>query len=360
MMPCQRRSKRGIAHQAPYGQSEFDAETASMATCSIRWRSSGGRGEFEYVPADSLEGAELKVFIEALDITMAAEVRAVKAQGKPRLRKFDKNNRRKMHLPQLVMALARLPEPAREDNHGPLSFPLENKAFVMDAMDFDIVENDGITAVLAPLRVSILHTEFQVNLQDRFVAIAADVSEVNNIGHNYPELANAISNHAAAVRAGINSSTIRNTADVYIDIQARHFGKTNVGSAVKLIKTESLPETDLEEEITGREGRILTRLHAYKERDRTFSARAKRYYKKRAGGTLFCMACGLRPEALYDDRGERCIEAHHKVPIEQLQPDSITRVSDMAMVCASCHRVIHSRVPCLTLEEVKALRPLAA
>ena len=43
------------------------------------------------------------------------------------------------------------------------------------------------------------------------------------------------------------------------------------------------------------------------------------------------------------------MEAHHKVPIEQLQPDSVTIVGDMAMLCASCHRVVHSEKPCLTV-----------
>src|SRR3546814_7204064 len=89
---------------------------------------------------------------------------------------------------------------------------------------------------------------------------------VDAIEHNYPEIANAIRAHGDAVLAGVNSSTIRQTADAYIKAQAEHFGMTNVGSATELIKVESLPETDLEEEITGKEGRMLTRLHAYKER----------------------------------------------------------------------------------------------
>ena len=86
-----------------------------MESVSVRWRPSGGRGEFEYVPADSLDGKDIHVFFEALNLTIPAEVRGVnvKPQGKPRLRKFDKNNRKKLHLPQLVMAVARLPEPRR-------------------------------------------------------------------------------------------------------------------------------------------------------------------------------------------------------------------------------------------------------
>lgn len=331
-----------------------------MTTCSVRWRSSGGRGEFEFVPADSLEGRQIFVLLEPLGLTMPAEVRGVKAQGKPRLRKFDKNNRQKLHLPQLVMAVARLPEPAREDHHQPLVFPLENKSFVMEAMDFDVIEDDGLNVVLAPLRVSILHTSFRVELNDRLTAIAADIAEVQAIGDNYPAIAKAISDHAIAVKTGVNSAAIRKAADAYIKAQADHFGMTNVGAATGLIKVESLPETDLEEEISGKEGRLLTRIHAYKERDRKLAASAKKYYKSKFGGKLHCVACDLEPEELYDEFGDRCIESHHKVPIEELQPDSVTRVDDLVMVCASCHRVIHSRKPCLTVDEVRALRKQAA
>jgi len=329
-----------------------------MTTCSVRWRSSAGRGEFEYVPADSLEDREVNLFIDALNLTIPAEVRGVKAQGKPRLRKFNSKSRQKLHLPQLVMAIARLPEPAREDHHKSIEFPLENKTFVMDAMDFDVIEDDGITVTLAPLRVLILHTEFEVDLQDRFAAIAADLAGVEAIHQQYPHIANAIRAHGYAVMTGVNSSQIRKKADAYIKVQAERFGMTNVGSATELIKVDSLPETDLEEEITGKEGRILTRLHAYKERDRGFSAKVRKFYKQKNGGKLHCVACGLQPELLYDDRGERCIEAHHTIPIEELQPDSVTRVDDMAMVCASCHRIIHSRKPCLTIVEVQALKPV--
>jgi hypothetical protein len=323
-----------------------------MATCSVRWRSSGGRGEFEYVPADSLEGRNINVLFEPLDLTIPAEVRAIKAQGKPRLRKFDKDNRKKFHLPQLVMAVARLPEPAREDKVHGAAFPLENKSFVMDAMDFDIIEDDGIIATLAPLRVSIRNSNFQIDLQDRLRAIALDLTKVDDIASKNPALAEAVKAHADQIRKAVNSTQIRKAADRINELQAGIFGLTNAGSAAILVEFESKPETDLEEEIVGIEGRLLTRIHAYKERDREFAKLVKKYYKDKAGGKLTCEACGLDPVSLYGPKGERCIEAHHKIPIEELRPDSTTRVDEMAMVCASCHRVIHSKKPCLTIPEV--------
>ena len=49
------------------------------------------------------------------------------------------------------------------------------------------------------------------------------------------------------------------------------------------------------------------------------------------------------------------MELHHKVPMEQLQPDSVTVIDDMAMICASCHRIVHSKKPCFTINEMKKL-----
>lgn len=326
-----------------------------MATCSIRWRSSGGRGEFEYVPGDTLEDRSINIYFEPLALTIPAEVMGVKAQGKPRLRKFDKNNRKKFHLPQLVMAVARLPQPAREDISHSVAFPLENQSFVMNEMHFDIIEDDGITATLAPLYVSILHSNFEINLQDRFKAIADDLANIEAIRKKHPELAAAIQTHGDEIKKSINSTEIRTATDRIIELQAKIFGMTNAGSAIKLEEAALLPETELEADIVGVEGRMLTRIHYYKERDRTFTANAKKYYKSKNSGKLTCEACGLDPSALYGSVGERCIEGHHKIPIEELQPDSVTRVDDMAMVCASCHRIIHSRKPCLTIAEVREL-----
>ncbi len=323
-----------------------------MATCTVKWRASGGRGEFEFVPADSLEDRIINIFVEPLSLTIPAEVMGVRAQGKPRLRKIEKNNRRKFHLPQLVMAVARLPEPAREDVTHDVVFPLENKSFIMDSMDFDIIEDDAITATLAPLRVSILHSNFEIDLQDRFRAVARDLIEIETTRAKHPELAAAISDHGALVMAGVNSTAIRVKADLAIALQLKIFGMTNAGSARTLEEFDTQPATEIEAEFVGKEGKLLARIHYYRERDKAFAAKVKKNAKQKNGGNLKCEACEFVPNAKYGPRGESCMEAHHKIPIEQLQPDSITRVEDMAIVCANCHRVIHSAKPCLFLSDV--------
>lgn len=331
-----------------------------MATCSVTWRPSGGnsatggRGEYEYVPASSLEGRQLSIFIEDLNLTIPAEVFGARKNGKPRLRKVDSNNRQKLHLPGLVMAAARLPLPAREDHTHTVTFPLRSGSFVMDSMDFDIIDDDGDIATLAPLRVSIRnHPTYQIDLQDRFAAIASDMAIIGEIRLRHPDLADAIERHWKALEAEVNSKEIERAADQVNQIQESIFGLTNAASATKLEEAEAKPAVE-EEEIFGVEGRLLARIHVYKERDKGLPARVKAFYKTKNKGKLVCEACGLDPVAMYGANGERCLEAHHRIPIEQLQPDSITRVEEMAVVCASCHRIIHSQKPCIPVEDLAA------
>lgn len=325
-----------------------------MSTCSIRWRSSGGRGEWEYVPSDSLTDHLIEVSFDPLGLTIPAEVVARNAQGKPRLRKLEKDNRNKLHLPALVMAVCRLPEPRRQDVDHAAHFPLRDKSFLIDAMEFDIVDMNAGVATLAPLRVSIMHSEYVINLEDRLAAVARDVSDLPNIEEAHPDLAAAIREHHDEVMKGVNSAAIRAVATKFNTESAKAFGDTNAGSADEVLKYQKLPESEIEEAITGTEGRILTRIHSYRERDRTFVAKVKRHYKK-AHGKIICEGCGLDPSEKYGADGERCIEAHHRIPIQELQPDSITREEDIALICASCHRIVHTRYPCLTIDELKAL-----
>jgi len=307
------------------------------------------------VPADSLEDREIIVFLDELKLSIPAEVRGERKQGKPRLRKHEGNNKKKLHLPQLVMAIARLPEPAREDTLHVVNFPLQPKSFVMDSMDFDIVEDDGLIAKLAPLRVSIRNAKFEINLQDRIKAIAGDLNNLPAIASKHPELAAAIKTHGEELRKSVNSSEIRLAANVVNRLLEQAFGLTNAGSATKLDEASSKPPVELEDEIFAVEGKLLTRIHVYKERDKAFAARAKKFYKDKNGGKLFCEGCGMDPLATYGSEGERCLEAHHRVPIEELQPDSITTVVEMAIVCASCHRIIHSQKPCLSVDDVTSM-----
>lgn len=333
---------------------------APLPRCTVHWRPSGGksktggRGEYEFVPANSLANRSVVVRFDQLGIDTPAEVVGVVKgkQGKPRLRKFEKNNRKKMHLVPLVLAVARLPQPVREDKTKTVSWPLEDKGFIVSETEFEVVDDDGATVTLRPLEVRILHAESHpINLQARLDSIAKDNADLGAVRAKHPALADAIKKHMDAVSAGINSIAIRKAADAVIGEQTEEFGKTNSASVSTV---ESLPPTPLEEDITGKEGKILTRLHSYRERDRGFVKKSKDAFKAKHG-KLFCECCGHDPVAVYGPRGEDRIAAHHKTPVEELMPDTITTPEDLAMVCPNCHDIIHAKRPWMAVEDLRAL-----
>jgi len=324
-----------------------------MEKCSVRWRPSGGRGEFEFVPSDSLKDKRIAVAVQELDALVQTEVFGAIRDGKPRLRKDSPNDRLKMHLVPLVMAMARLPEPRREDITGAVTWPLENKTFLVSEMDFEIISDDGITVVLGPLIARILHSDQVIDLKSRFISMRNDLDNaLASSTLSDPELRDLVIQHVAVLREGINSPKIRQISDRLIDLQRGIYGDTNVASITEI---KSAPYTPLEADIIGKEGKILVRLHSKRERDPGFVRKAKARFKALNGGVLFCECCGHDPLKIYGPRGDSRIEAHHKRPVEEMLPDTEVRPEDLAMVCPNCHDIIHAKRPWATVEDMKTI-----
>jgi len=89
-----------------------------------------------------------------------------------------------------------------------------------------------------------------------------------------------------------------------------------------------------------REGRLLTLLHYRRERDGKL--RGKLLDARRASG-LRCEICGLERPELSPDLQEALFETHHIQPLA-LTGDTRTRVADLALLCACCHRIIHRMI----------------
>jgi len=100
----------------------------------------------------------------------------------------------------------------------------------------------------------------------------------------------------------------------------------------------ALPEPG-EDDLEVSEGRLLTRLHRVRERDRRLVERKKKVAM--AGqGALPCEVCGFDFAATYGTLGDQFIEAHHIVPLAEAGPVTV-RLADLALVCSNCHRMLH-------------------
>lgn len=79
------------------------------------------------------------------------------------------------------------------------------------------------------------------------------------------------------------------------------------------------------------EGRLLTRLHRYRERNRALVKQVKAAALK-AHGKLECAACGTDPAERYGDAGASIIECHHTRPVSTLGEGGSDHRSDRASV----------------------------
>lgn len=88
------------------------------------------------------------------------------------------------------------------------------------------------------------------------------------------------------------------------------------------------------------EGRLIYRLHRRRERDPALRARKLKQLAK-AGARPSCEVCGLVPEFVFGPRSSHVLECHHVRPLRLGERD--TRVADIALLCANCHRAIHAK-----------------
>jgi 5-methylcytosine-specific restriction protein A len=100
------------------------------------------------------------------------------------------------------------------------------------------------------------------------------------------------------------------------------------------------------------EGRVLTRVHRIRERDKKL-VRDKKTDALKRYGRLQCEACGFDFAQTYGADASEIIEVHHTRPLHTLLPGDKTKISELALLCANCHRVVHSKRKWMTVEQVR-------
>lgn len=103
------------------------------------------------------------------------------------------------------------------------------------------------------------------------------------------------------------------------------------GFALKRFPTIDSPE------VVFYEGRIATALHL--KRERSGLIRSGLILNRRKAGALQCEGCDTNGSDI-PDLEEAIFEAHHLMPLSETGPTN-TRLSDMALLCSNCHRLIH-------------------
>lgn len=87
------------------------------------------------------------------------------------------------------------------------------------------------------------------------------------------------------------------------------------------------------------EGRLLAELHFRRERDPRLRMR-KIATVRGNGRALVCEVCAFDFSVVYGQLGAGYIEVHHVVPLHVSGPAE-TSLTDLALLCANCHRMCH-------------------
>ena len=99
---------------------------------------------------------------------------------------------------------------------------------------------------------------------------------------------------------------------------------------------------------TATEGQRRLVLGVQRERNRTL-----RRMKKDQAASLDCEVCGFSFGRAYGATFQDYCEVHHLLPLSAVESVTETRMEDLAILCANCHRVAHLRNPPYTLDQIR-------
>lgn len=117
-----------------------------------------------------------------------------------------------------------------------------------------------------------------------------------------------------------------------------------------------MPDDQQEEpEATFTEGKVTFGLHRRLERNPQ-ARLAKLTAVHLQTGHLACEVCGFDFERVFGEHGRGFAECHHQCPLGSTPGPRETRLDDLALVCANCHRMLHRRLPDGKLPTVVQLR----
>ena len=117
-------------------------------------------------------------------------------------------------------------------------------------------------------------------------------------------------------------------------------------------ETDRLPDVDTK--AFGLEGNPRLTSHLRRERNSTI-VRQKKKLVLAENGSLCCEVCGFDFEKVYGENGKDFCEVHHLIPLHKSDGVIETKLSDLAIVCSNCHRVLHRVSPMPSIDELKKI-----
>jgi hypothetical protein len=128
-------------------------------------------------------------------------------------------------------------------------------------------------------------------------------------------------------------------------------GISAIPGYVRVAASDASPNLDVDiHTVAATEGRRRLVLHLQRERNQTVVRN-----KKKQAASLDCEVCGFSFRRAYGNVASDYCEVHHLLPLSEVEHATQTRMEDLAILCANCHRVVHLKNPPYTLNQVRSL-----
>lgn len=296
----------------------------------MHWRPSGGRGEYEYTNAPAtVENKLVTLYIPELQATIATDVRFRKIDGKPRFRRDDPSNKAELNLAPLVAAICGLPSPIREDKGTTPEF--RAKQWVLDTVSFQSEAEDSESVTLVPVALSVRRGG-DINISER-------INELLALRDRFAEVEKLL----VAIQSQKNSADLTTLGE--IAYEAAPVGTADLPDTDRKVMSELMLSDPSMPTTLGSEGRRRMVAHMQRERNKKIVDHAKLAFERRYG-YLFCESCGVHLPDAYGPLADGFIEAHHRLPLARVEDQIETKTEDLAMLCPTCHRMIHRLEDC--------------
>ncbi|NMA14921.1 MAG: HNH endonuclease, partial [Clostridia bacterium] len=115
----------------------------------------------------------------------------------------------------------------------------------------------------------------------------------------------------------------------------------------------------IEQSVEAIEGNKLIKEHIRLEkqkRDTSIVKTAKTRALTSNNGRIKCECCGFDFVEYYGPLGLGFMECHHKIPLAKGK--RVTKVTDLALVCSNCHRMLHKKIAENQYHTIESLKEL--
>jgi len=142
-------------------------------------------------------------------------------------------------------------------------------------------------------------------------------------------------------------------------VEAVRYSACTQGSVTPVTHIENINEIKTIDEpirepdsLSGDEGRPIWKLHKSRERNTKLVLQKKKNVLEETG-KLECEVCSTDFEKVYGIIGHGFAECHHINPLSLREGNEKTKLNELAILCANCHRMIHRQKPWMTISELR-------